>query len=279
MAGGVPCAVGALGQREQRDFQLVTGWGPDPSLPSTLTFTAGSVQRDRDPGGTSDGQGVVVANRGDKKATSTQAGTDIVDGFIEVGFGEQVRQCVVTGDDCIEVAHDHFAHRAYICDLQVDLQAASTSFHTRALDRALTEIRTRDVIAEDGQRQCLGADPTRTVQDPGVFAYTASGQKARDDPAMPHRCPPPVLEQDVVLRSETVVKLLWARHVTHCLSSQPGHWNGHRRRPTTVPSSDARTARASADSTAPVSAHVVKDSTRDDLGVVRRKASVSGWLR
>jgi hypothetical protein len=38
---------------------------------------------------------------------------------------------------------------------------------------------------------------------------------------MPDRCLPPVLEQDVVLRSETVVKLLWARHPTNCGSSQP----------------------------------------------------------
>ena len=171
-----------------------------------------------------------------------QAGTDILEGFIEVGFGEQVRQCVVTGDDRIEVAPDYFAHRAYICDLKVDVQAASTSFHTRALDRALTEIRARDVVAEDGQRQCLGADPTRTVQDPGVFAYTASSQKARNDPTMPHRCPPPVLEQDLVLRRETVVKLLRARHLTIVFCSQPGHWNGHRRRPGTGSSSQARMA-------------------------------------
>ena len=39
--------------------------------------------------------------------------------------------------------------------------------------------------------------------------------------AVPHRCPPPVLEQDVVLRSETVVKLFRARHVTIVVPASP----------------------------------------------------------
>jgi hypothetical protein len=46
----------------------------------------------------------------------------------------------------------------------------------------------------------------------------------------------------VVLRRETVVKLLWARHLTIVFCSQPGHSNGHRRRTSTVPSSEARMA-------------------------------------
>jgi hypothetical protein len=64
------------------------------------------------------------------------------------------------------------------------------------------------LVSAERERQSLGSDAARGVEQPGSWGHLEGEEEPADDLAMPQGGFPPVLEQQVVVVREIVVEVL-----------------------------------------------------------------------